>query len=600
MRLKHFTLLLFVFASLTNQADAQNHFLDDFEDKDGRVYFTESVNYLGNGTLFEVKENPDQTGINTSAKCWKFTRGETDPKWAGFWCNLTESFETSKYRYLHVKYYRTNADSRLRIMIKRGSDGVQKEPLPETASSTINAWEYLVYDLHKTDYTNETIVGFGLQPDFYSTAGIVGTTAYIDDIFLSSDLNPEYYALPDDADKIALLPECVKTTGICIEGNPRNFGCWSAMNNIGPVAGDITWKMKVEKSGNYAINSELGATKTGIFHIEINSSVRDLNYPETSGAAYEIQALGNVYLAQGEYNVKLNRSATTNEWHYVNLRSVIFTRIPDYVIEPTETKTYQDYVTGNYGDIIFKSGATSTGQLTGIPAEGLTVNGVVKIEKAFTAREWCPIGFPFDIASVTLDVDNSGTQTAISAWDGTGGDFWLKRYAGTTFGYKTIMSAGEGYVIKFPIAYANLTNQTVTFISNANPVLKNTGTLPVLTDDYTMVANPSVANVSLTTPDIYYLFNGSNDFVPMVSNTTLKPFEALIVKKENIQGGLRSISIEDIETGLNPTQAEPAKVIEVHYYNLQGMEIQEPVKGNVYIVKRLYDSQQTEVTKVRF
>jgi hypothetical protein len=41
-------------------------------------------------------------------------------------------------------------------------------------------------------------------------------------------------------------------------------------------------------------------------------------------------------------------------------------------------------------------------------------------------------------------------------------------------------------------------------------------------------------------------------------------------------------------------------VIEMKYYTLQGIEVQQPVRGTVCIVKKIYKSQKIEVTKIFF
>ncbi len=276
----------------------------------------------------------------------------------------------------------------------------------------------------------------------------------------------------------------------------------------------------------------------------------------------------------------------------------------DFVIGSSETRTKTDYTSAGYGDIIIQSDENSTGQLT-IPAgETLQVNGVVKYQKTFTPKEWYPIGFPFAIASVNafgevLDYYDGNGQ----AGSATKGDFWLKSYNGEVFDYTTAFVAGKGYAIQFPTAFAG---EEVTFTSVANPVLSNTNTpTPILASGYTLVANPSVANTtSIAGAENYYMYNYSengkfnvlyqgNNELP--SGTSLKPFEAMIAVKDVVN--LRAVSVEAQETAINGVDAANDQVIEVHYYNLQGIEIPEPTTNGIYLVKKVYESKKVEIVK---
>ncbi len=288
----------------------------------------------------------------------------------------------------------------------------------------------------------------------------------------------------------------------------------------------------------------------------------------------------------------------------------------NFTIEATEIKTLEEYYEGDYGDIIFKSTESSTGQLSGITEEGLTVKGVVKYEKEFTPKQWYPIGFPFDIVSIyCADFEGTVDGAILDIYDGDGsagsastGDFWLKSYNGVsnTFAYSTSFGPGKGYAIQFPNDFEG---KKVTFISTANPILKNT-TNPVteLNSGYTLVANPSVANVtSITGAGNYYLYNYStngkfNDkhIGTVLSNSkSLKPFEAKIAVKDIDAGELRAIGVEEQETTLE-TNTTNDQVIKIHYFNLQGIEIPKPANEGIYLVTKIYESKKVEIEKIFF
>ncbi len=282
------------------------------------------------------------------------------------------------------------------------------------------------------------------------------------------------------------------------------------------------------------------------------------------------------------------------------------------IIAADETKTKGDYINGNYTDVIFVSDETSTGQLIIPSGETLTVNGVVKYQKEFIPKKWYPIGFPFAIESIyCAGFEGIGEGTDLEIYDGTTadngttGDFWLKSYDGisNTFAYSAQFEAGVGYAIQFPNDFAG---EEVTFISVANPVLSNTN-VPVspLNTEYTLVANPSVANViTITGAENYYMYDYStngkfNDkcLGSDLSGKSLKPFEAMIATKGVDAADLRSVTVEEQETAIGGVDVANDQVIEIRYYNLQGIEIPEPATNGIYIVKKIYESKRVEIVK---
>jgi hypothetical protein len=249
----------------------------------------------------------------------------------------------------------------------------------------------------------------------------------------------------------------------------------------------------------------------------------------------------------------------------------------DFVINAGETKSATDYRTDVYSDIVFKSTDASTGQLTGIGTNGVEVSGVVKVVKTLTPAAKYALGFPFAIAGVSSS------------------DYTLQSYNGTTNLYEPAIAfePNKGYLLTFTGAAEG----EITFSSTGNPVLKNTtAPAPALAQAYTLVANPSVANVAAIDGATRYYAYGTNGFtlLEQTATLTLKPFEAVIAVKgvtdfyPEIGNGIRD--------GLSAIDAiDP--VILVKYYNLQGVEVRQPVEGNVYLLKKLHASQRIEVVK---
>ncbi len=203
---------------------AQNFILDDFEN--GLVSFTTEVHVNPEANKFEVTDNPNPSGINTSLKSWKFTRQEAGMDWAGFWCTLSQTINTNDYRYVHVKYYRTDTKSQLRLMVKVNGNQRDFLPMSNHAPSGINVWENLVFDLEAAGIPKGAVEAFGLQPDFSSTL-TNGTITYVDDIMF-----------------------CAMETGD--DSFPSRIPSGLKAQNVGTTSLDLTW-LAVKEAVSYDI-----------------------------------------------------------------------------------------------------------------------------------------------------------------------------------------------------------------------------------------------------------------------------------------------------------------------------------------------------------
>jgi predicted enzyme related to lactoylglutathione lyase len=305
--------------------------------------------------------------------------------------------------------------------------------------------------------------------------------------------------------------------------------------------------------------------------------------------------------------VKVQEGSLSNEDDLYELRIKLIPAIPFEIAANTEASV-ADYNPVSYTDIIFNEGS----QLTGIASEGLEVNGVVKINKTFHAGQWYAVGFPFAIDNVSCDIDISATaynkdllKTNNPA--GTGGDlgdYWLKTYDGNNFidyaPASTTIAAG-GYALQVPTV---LDGAIFTFTSASGVTLSNASDFAGNQGEYTLVNNPSVANLTLTqgstdSDNDYYRLGAASNFGLFSDTYDLKPFESVIVAKGIASNNLKtSLNIETV-TGINDVPAnDPVK--ELRYYNLQGMEIATPLHTGtgVYIVKTVYQSGAVSVSKI--
>ena len=286
---------------------------------------------------------------------------------------------------------------------------------------------------------------------------------------------------------------------------------------------------------------------------------------------------------------------------------------PVFVIEAGQSRLASEY-TSDYGDIIIKSDdANGTGQLTDIPAEGLPVNGVVKFEKAFASGQWYPVGFPFDVNSINVTI--AGADYTLKTYNqggdiGDKGDFWLKTYDGENdqFLYynnsngSANIDAG-GYVLQVP---SGLNNQPITFSSESNITLYSSTAFPAITEasGYQLMSSPSYANFDVqsaypaTTGNNYYTYGtyGDSNFGLNHNLYTVKPFESVVVEN-NSPLGLRSSLGADGITALPALNLSNDKVVATEYYNLMGVKVARPAKGNIYVIKTVFESGKTSVVK---
>jgi hypothetical protein len=285
----------------------------------------------------------------------------------------------------------------------------------------------------------------------------------------------------------------------------------------------------------------------------------------------------------------------------------------DFVINTTAERRHSEYDRSIHGNIIFKSDETHTGKLKEIPS-GLAVNGKVMLKKTVKAGKWYPIGFPFELSAVYCDAfkdDSEGPYLTVHKETvGVVGDYWLKSYDGNAFQYADTIRAHQGYIIQFPTVFDDV---EVSFISEDQLTLYNT-TAPhsPLATGYSLSVNPSVHQISaIGGTDFYYKYeyDNNNTYVAdnnhfgllkgaNASNIALKPFEAIITVTGVEQSQLRSTIGIDSTTGVLPTGSESNDpVIALKYYTLQGVEIPQPVKGGIYLVKKIHLSKKTVTSK---
>jgi hypothetical protein len=295
---------------------------------------------------------------------------------------------------------------------------------------------------------------------------------------------------------------------------------------------------------------------------------------------------------------------------------LVFSKLTAYVIDSNGKEEGTDvdasasnYEEEEYGDIVFKSDDNGTAQLTG--ADGLEVKGRVKVVKTFQADKWYSIGFPFAINDIQIEY---GSEPSAAGVIGT--NLLVKYYDGSDNLFKSAngIAPNTGYIVQFPASqFGDAATVTATFTSELSPTLNSTvefidNELNEL-DDYALLANPAVAAVNDLplwegTITWYYPYDSAstteqNCFGGKVATLTgsLKPFEAIVITTATTD--VLSTIGTGAGTSINaPVTVDP--VIATKHYNLQGIEIQTPEDGRIYIVKKTYASSKTDVSKTVF
>ncbi|MBF4491769.1 hypothetical protein IR010_04385 [Flavobacterium sp. MR2016-29] len=125
-----------------------------------------------------LADNPDKTGINTSAKVGALTKGNGSEVWAGSFIELAAPLNFSSFKKLKLKVWSPQAGIVVKLKLENFADSsINKEV--DATSTVANGWEELTFDFDGATTANQfqrVVVFF----DF----GVNGTgkTYYFDDI----------------------------------------------------------------------------------------------------------------------------------------------------------------------------------------------------------------------------------------------------------------------------------------------------------------------------------------------------------------------------------------------------------------------------------
>ncbi|MDR1738233.1 MAG: M12 family metallo-peptidase [Candidatus Symbiothrix sp.] len=271
----------------------------------------------------------------------------------------------------------------------------------------------------------------------------------------------------------------------------------------------------------------------------------------------------------------------------------------------------------HFGDIVFHANDDSgVGQIIDIPSEGLQVAGKVQLVKTFTVGKWYPVGFPFEIESISIkqgskvitgkiysgDTDKE-VNTEFSNSGGADDNFFVAYYDGAknVFRFTNTIEKDQAYIFYFPSdPFNNGATVEATFISSENPTLYggNIGDFTADVSQYTLVVNPHVEKVTnFENATLYYQYNNNNHFAQVANLQAVNPFETLVIfsgtaaPNRVIGAGLGNTDIPY----LRDMEYLTDQIVKTEYYNLQGQKYSISSrngisKGTPYIVREQHRS----------
>jgi hypothetical protein len=168
---------------------------------------------------FEVVDNPDPSGINTSGKVMQFNRRGTDEDgqpWGGFWSNVAPAVDVDNYKYVHVMVWKPRI-SPLKFKLE-GDPTLEIESMyPQTKTGE---WEDIIWDFSSLDGQYH-IASF--MPDFDDPFEFAELQViYFDNIRLSND-STAY----DDT----FIFNPVKNSSLAVYPNPTTSALYIDLDN---------------------------------------------------------------------------------------------------------------------------------------------------------------------------------------------------------------------------------------------------------------------------------------------------------------------------------------------------------------------------------
>lgn len=177
-----------VFFNFGNAGTGLNYYFDDIQLTSGVEQLVLPVTFESatlpytftnfGGATSTVANNPDATGINTSAKVGKLVKSNGSQVWAGSFLELASPINFSSLQKIKVKVWSPQAGITVKLKLEKLSDATVNTEL-DAVTTTSNAWEELTYDFTGINNANnyQRVVLFFA----FGNAG-TGASYYFDDI----------------------------------------------------------------------------------------------------------------------------------------------------------------------------------------------------------------------------------------------------------------------------------------------------------------------------------------------------------------------------------------------------------------------------------
>jgi hypothetical protein len=138
---------------------------------------------FGTGQQFAIVANPNPSGLNTSAKVGKFTRGSES--WSGTYSPLNTPINMANGKKIRVLAYNPDPaliGKKLNVELEAGSSLANGVAVLKTAFTTSGAWEELVFDFGTIAAIPATEKFSQLVLRFNDAANGAGAVIYVDNI----------------------------------------------------------------------------------------------------------------------------------------------------------------------------------------------------------------------------------------------------------------------------------------------------------------------------------------------------------------------------------------------------------------------------------
>ncbi|GHU67728.1 hypothetical protein FACS189413_03060 [Bacteroidia bacterium] len=256
------------------------------------------------------------------------------------------------------------------------------------------------------------------------------------------------------------------------------------------------------------------------------------------------------------------------------------------------------------GDVTVESVVFAPGASLELGEFTLSATSGIQAQASVDSKKWYSVGFPFNIAEIY-----SKEYDVVLADN----NYWLQSYNGTAFtpiASEKSIAGNTGYIIQFPDGYSE------SIVSYTSEEVEELGKGELNFDEedvYVLQPNPTLARYPIDAATLAaggkYIYKLSYD-VPVgyvlveeeAEDAFIEPFESVITFKSTSVSPAPKISLDtDVVTGIEKVANKEA-VVATQYYNLQGVRVgalrATPLQPGIYIVKTIYESGKSEVSKI--